>query len=169
MNKKWLSLMLIALLLAACGQASDIEDIPPAATATPAAGDGATPTPEGVTRGTVILADGQLKSQTPPLALGFKTGGRVLSIDVKPGDRVAAGDVLATLDDEALRDAVVSAEQQVAQAENSLAQAQLSLDNLLNWEPDETAVAVAVIMAVKASDTGQRQIYDVEKREIRAG
>ncbi len=29
--------------------------------------------------------------------------------------------------------------------------------------------AVAVIMAVKAADTGQRQVYDTEKREIRAG
>ncbi|HID24718.1 MAG TPA: hypothetical protein EYP14_20285, partial [Planctomycetaceae bacterium] len=29
--------------------------------------------------------------------------------------------------------------------------------------------AVAVIMAVRAADTGRRQIYDPEKREIRDG
>jgi len=29
--------------------------------------------------------------------------------------------------------------------------------------------AVAVIMAVKASDTGKRQVYDPDRREIREG
>jgi len=29
--------------------------------------------------------------------------------------------------------------------------------------------AVAVIMAMKAFDTGKRQVYDVKKREIREG
>lgn len=147
MNKKWLPLILIVLLLAACNQAPAVEDIPPSATTiaddTTPADDTAVATPAPISRGTVILADGDLKPQTPPLALGFTSSGRLLAIHVQPGDQVAAGDPIATLDDANLQQALSNAIQQVAQAENSLAQAQLSLDNLLNWEQDETAVAAA--------------------------
>ena len=89
-----------------------------------------------------MLADGQLVATTPVLTLGFEASGRILP-STCPGDRVAAGDGIATLDAAALQDGVTNAELQVAQAENSLAQAQLSLDNLLAWEADETAVALA--------------------------
>jgi multidrug resistance efflux pump len=56
---------------------------------------------------------------------------------------VEEGALLATLDETALSDALTNAELQVAQAENSLALAQLSLEDLVNWEPDETTVALA--------------------------
>jgi multidrug resistance efflux pump len=75
--------------------------------------------------------------------LGFVVSGRLRSIDVRPGDVVEEGAVLATLDGTALNEAVTSAELQVAQAETTLAQAQLTLEDLLNWEADEMAVAVA--------------------------
>jgi multidrug resistance efflux pump len=102
-----------------------------------------TPQPTRSTAGTAILANGQLVAVNAPLALGFKSGGRLLAINVAAGDRVSVGDLIATLDDEALRQAVTNAELAVGQAENGLAQAQLSLDDLLDWEPDEMAVAVA--------------------------
>ena len=138
MNRKAVSLLILLLLLAACDQA------PPTPTATPAAADSTTlPTPTAAPRGTVILADGSLQAQAPPLALGFGASGELLSVAVAAGDRVAAGDLLATLDDSLLRDAEATAAQQVAQAALSLDQAQLSLDNLLGWEPDPLAVAVA--------------------------
>lgn len=98
------------------------------------------PAPTG---GTTILAEGHLVAVNPTLALAFETNGRLLSIAVKPGDVVAAGDLIATLDDKTLQGNITSAELQVAQAENSLAQAQTSLDELLNWQPNETAVLVA--------------------------
>lgn len=98
------------------------------------------PAPTGAT---TILAEGHLVAVNPTLALAFETNGRLLSIAVKPGDVVAAGDLIATLDDKTLQETITSAELQVAQAENSLAQAQTSLDELLNWQPNETAVLVA--------------------------
>lgn len=108
--------------------------------------DTTTPTPRPTTppvTGTVVLADGQLVAQTPALPLAFKASGQLLEILVTPGDAVHAGDLIARLDDKALQEAVTNAELQVKQAEISLAQAQLTLDDLLNWEPDETAVALA--------------------------
>ena len=75
--------------------------------------------------------------------LGILTPGRVEAVLVSEGDVVAAGDLIATLDDEALLDAVTNAEFQAAQSELNLTQAQAELDRLLTWEPDETAVALA--------------------------
>ena len=93
--------------------------------------------------GTMVLAEGHLVAARPMLPLSFTVGGRLTDIQVQPGDVVHEGDILATLDDSTLAEAVTSAELQVRQAENALAQAQLALDNLLNWEADEMAVAVA--------------------------
>lgn len=139
---------IVLLALAGCGQrgvppqvASDMTATAVAA-AEPAETPDAAPTTPPVT-GTTILADGQLVAVNPPLALGFEANGRVLEIMVQAGQQVAAGDVLATLDDAALQEALTNAQIQQAQAENSLAQAQLAVDDLLNWQPDETAVALA--------------------------
>ncbi len=93
--------------------------------------------------GVTILADGSVVAVQPMVALSFTASGRLLELTVQPGDVVAAGDLIATLDDEALLDAVTNAEFQVSQSELNLEQAQIELDRLLNWEPDETAVALA--------------------------
>lgn len=93
--------------------------------------------------GTTVLADGQLVAYKPVLPLSFAVGGRLTGVSVQAGDVVEEGAVLATLDERALTEAVTGAELQVAQAEISLAQAQLVLDDLLNWEADEMAVALA--------------------------
>ncbi len=93
--------------------------------------------------GTEILADGQLVTVNPTLPLSFKSGGQLVGIHVKAGEELSEGDLVATLDDEALRAALSNAELAVNQAETSLAQAQLSLDDLLNWQPEEMAVSVA--------------------------
>lgn len=143
MNKKliWL-ILLISLLVVGCGRGTVVEG-PGAAPVDPNA---PTPTPRPTTpppSGTTVLADGQMVATTPVLTLGFEANGRLLTLNVRPGDVVEAGAVIATLDDAALQDGVTNAGLQVAQAENSLAQAQLSLDNLLAWEADETAVALA--------------------------
>ncbi|MDT8306714.1 MAG: efflux RND transporter periplasmic adaptor subunit [Anaerolineae bacterium] len=93
--------------------------------------------------GTTILADGQLVATTPVLPLAFEASGRLLELAVSPGDHVAANERVALLDEAALQEAVANAALQVAQAELSLQQAQLTLDDLLAWEPDETAIALA--------------------------
>lgn len=53
--------------------------------------------------------------------LGFRVGGRVASMDVEEGERVHAGQRLATLDAQPYRDALASAEARVAQADAALA------------------------------------------------
>ena len=94
-------------------------------------------------RGTTILAEGQLVAQNPQLSLSFATNGRLLELHVAAGERVAAGDLIATLDDEALQEALANGRLGVRQAENSLAQAGLALQELRDWQADETAVAQA--------------------------
>lgn len=141
MNGKWLLLGLLLALLAGCGRSGEL------VRGSEAAADSAnTPTPRPTApppRSSTILAEGQIVAVQPSLGLGFRASGRLLSLHVQPGDKVQAGDMLATLDDAALQDAITSTALQVAQAENSLAQAELSLNNLRNWAADETAVALA--------------------------
>jgi multidrug efflux pump subunit AcrA (membrane-fusion protein) len=138
--KRYVQLISVLCILVGCGQPPPAEE----ATAPTAVTDEenaptATPLPTGVT----ILADGVMKAARPLLPLGFETGGKLLTVQVQPGDAVAAGDLIATLDDAALREAIANAELQVAQADNGLAQAQAELDKLTNWQPDALAVALA--------------------------
>ncbi len=140
-------LLIIILLLSSCD----------ALGSDPEAGDGnespttsaeqeaqATRTPAAIIRtASTILAEGQLVAANPQLPLAFTTNGRLLDLHVQTGDTVAEGDLLAALDDESLQDALVNAELGRRQAQNSLDQNQLSLDKLLNWQPDDSAVAQA--------------------------
>lgn len=66
--------------------------------------------------------------------LGFRASGSVKQIAVQPGDQVKVGDLLATLDDTALR-------YQVVQAGISTRQAQLQLATVT--QPDATSIATA--------------------------
>lgn len=158
-------LLLLILFVVGCQQNRDTQvqetavSTPIAATATPQSNQ---PAPTGAT---TILAEGQLVAVNPVLSLAFETNGRLLSIAIKPGDTVAAGDLIATLDDKALQEAITSAELQVAQAENSLAQAQASLDELLNWQPNETAVLVAQANLAAA----QASYENAENQDAAAG
>ena len=136
-------LILVMGMLAACGgrpgetAATAVPDEPTSESDT--APTATRPSQSGVT----ILADGSVVAVKPVLAVSFTASGRLLALAVQPGDTVAAGDLIATLDDEALLDAVTNAEFQVAQSQLNLTQAQAELDRLLEWEPDETAVALA--------------------------
>jgi HlyD family secretion protein len=145
---KKIALFFLILTLVACRQGPDevTPEAAPAATQPPA------PTRE-VTTGVTILAEGQLVAVNPVLPLGFEVSGRVLTLNVKVGDVVSAGDVIATLDDAGLQDAVTTAELQVAQADLTLAQAQATLDGLLACEPDEYAIAVAEANLAAANAT----------------
>lgn len=110
------------------------------------------------------------------LSLGFGTSGTLTDLLVEVGSEVAAGDVLARIDDTDAQQALVNAQLQyqqaamqtdasvtatgvsydeisVAQAQISLDLAQAELDDLLNWEadPDEIALAEANLAAAEAS------------------
>ncbi|MBN1640779.1 MAG: efflux RND transporter periplasmic adaptor subunit [Anaerolineae bacterium] len=118
-----------------------------------------------------ITADGSgMLVPSAEVELAFATSSTLVELLVEVGDRVAAGDVLASIDDtdarndvtnaelavlqarEALEDAsdtasrehaVAQAELQIAQIEADLADAQSELDDLLNWVPDEVEVQIA--------------------------
>jgi HlyD family secretion protein len=100
------------------------------------------------------------------IVIGFKNGGILQELLVSIGDEVKAGDVLARLDNTTASQQVTNAQLQltqaimqtdaqatetgisfndlsVEQAQLSLEQAQRTLDELLNWQPDEDAVAQA--------------------------
>jgi RND family efflux transporter MFP subunit len=104
------------------------------------------------------------------VTLALDLSGKLVALQVRPGEHVQTGDVLAQLDISAARRDVASAELKVAQAEAALAAiqdpiaaqhkidraeieqaraelnleaAQRKLDELLAWAPDESAVAVA--------------------------
>ena len=145
MNKKrFILLFAILILLAGCTREPEPSDSAETEAEGEAGATPATPLPtKPAPSGTTILADGQLAAVNPQLPLGFSANGRLLDVHVKAGDQVSEGDLIATLDDEAMNESVTSAELGVTQAENSLAQAQLSLDELLEWEPDEIAISLA--------------------------
>jgi multidrug efflux pump subunit AcrA (membrane-fusion protein) len=144
MRQRWMVLLAVfLLLLVGCGRRVVREQRDEAAEAAAVAEEAGTLSPEPVRAGVTILAEGVVQAVQPVLPLAFEAGGRLLELHVEVGDTVQAGDPIATLDDRALQEAVTSASLQVAQSENSLVQAQLALDDLLAWESDETAVALA--------------------------
>ncbi len=166
-TKHFLLLLVVILTLVGCNRTGVAADLAGAATAVASKGD-TTPTPRPTLpppTGTIVLADGQVVAVNPVLALGFQANGRLLTIEVAPGDKVNEGDLIATLDDTNLREAVTNAELQAAQAENSLAQAQLTLDELENWAPEETAVALAEANLAAA----QAALEDAQTADASAG
>lgn len=75
------------------------------------------PEPEGV-----LFVSGRLESDDA--AVAAKVGGRIREITVREGDRVAAGQVIALLDDDQVRSREEAAEFAVRQAEARVARAQ---------------------------------------------
>ncbi|HRQ41800.1 MAG TPA: efflux RND transporter periplasmic adaptor subunit [Chloroflexota bacterium] len=142
-------LILLILVLVGCGQ-GPTQTGEVAATATAVPTDDSAPTATPIPTGVTVLADGVVQAARPLLPLAFETGGKLLAVNVQPGDVVQAGEVIATLDDAALQEAIANTTLQVAQAENGVAQAQAELDRLLAWQPDELVVSVAEANLVAA-------------------
>ncbi len=144
MKSKLVFLTILFLILAACDNSGTGSAA--VQTASPEVETEATaePLPTRPAReGTSILADGQLVTTRPAATLSFSGSGHVLQIHVQAGDQVQEGDLIATLEDRTLRENVANAELQVAQAQNNVAQSQLALDDLIDWEPDAEAIAAA--------------------------
>ncbi|BCX02526.1 MAG: HlyD family type I secretion periplasmic adaptor subunit [Candidatus Roseilinea sp.] len=122
----------------ASGAAGQVPAAQPTAAAT------AVPT-QAVAARTTISADGVVKTATPPIALAADVSAKVLTVNVEPGQAVKVGDVLAMLDDTALRDALADAELQRALVEAQIAQAQAPA------RPEDIASARAALAAAQAN------------------
>jgi HlyD family secretion protein len=118
-----------------------------------------------VRSGSIIISASGAGTVIPAaqVELGFQSGGLLTELLVEVGDPVRAGDVLARVDDSQARAALIAAELQVIQAQDKLAEgrdtepeqrdlelaeanqalAQLKLDELLNWAPDEETIEQA--------------------------
>jgi HlyD family secretion protein len=133
-------LLIAAVGLVGCDQASGTSaqeaTTDPDATAEPTL----PPQPQA---GRAVVADGQLVSLFPPLALGFGDGlsGQVTTVTVQAGDLIQAGDLVAVLDDaelqRAVADAQVTLDRAVADHEEALRQ----------WERDVTKAEQALAQA----------------------
>ncbi|MBN2393496.1 MAG: HlyD family efflux transporter periplasmic adaptor subunit [Anaerolineae bacterium] len=144
--------LLLIMVVVATGCTRAVEVPATAVAVDPEAMVEPTPLPE-VAVGKMVVADGRLASPFPSLALGFGGGvsGDVITITVRAGDVVTAGDVLARLDDIDLRLAVDKA--------------QLTLDRAVldrewaevQWEQDVTDAEQSLVSAQRALETSRLQ------------
>lgn len=126
---KNLKLVVVSLGLlgtAACAQRINLTGGADAPGAPGAAGT-ATPLPPLPTREVAasrsVAADGALGLSVPPVPVTFETQGKVLKVNVQPGQKVKIGDLLAELDDQALKDAAALAREALALQEAQIKQA----------------------------------------------
>jgi len=157
----WVLLLIAVVALVGCGTRGG--ETP--ADAVPVDADGTPPpTLPPTAPGKTIVADGELVSPYPSLALAFGGGvsGRVLTITVEAGDVVQAGDLLAVLDDTELQRAAddaqidldraaVNREQTIAQTDVNVRLAQLDLADAREGSSDaELAAAHAAVRDARA-------------------
>jgi HlyD family secretion protein len=90
-------------------------------TAAPTPTPPAAPTPPATY---AIPVDGELVGLYPPLKVSFAVGGELLDLHVELGQRVQAGDPIATLDDGALQEAVDAAQRDLDEAREAEARAE---------------------------------------------
>jgi multidrug resistance efflux pump len=103
----------------------------------------ATPLPtRAVSPRGALVADGSLALTMPVVQASFETSARVVAVNVKPGQAVKQGDVLAQLDDEDLRDALAKAQESLA-----VTQAQISQTNTPASQADIDSAKAALASA----------------------
>lgn len=150
----------IACLLAACAPRVQV----PAGTAQAGPTVAPSPTPPlALPVGRAVAADGQLVSPYPALPLGFGGGvsGQVLTITVKAGDIVQAGDLLARLD-------VVDLQRAVDDAQAGLDRARVDHERALSqWERDVAGAEKSLADAERALAVARLQFSDTPLEEAR--
>ncbi len=179
--KQWVKLLwLLAMVMLAAGCNRVVEA--PMSAITVEAVETAEPAPlPAATVGKLVAADGRLASPFPSLALGFSGGvsGEVITITVRAGDVVQAGDVLARLDDAELRRAVDAAqltldratldreraqaqwERDVADAEQSLASAQRALESArLQYSSTSVEEARTALEHMRQAEADAKKAYE---------
>ncbi|MBE7469035.1 MAG: hypothetical protein DPW09_07515 [Anaerolineae bacterium] len=126
-----------------------------------------TPTTVAVTRGEVqqtVTAPGQVVN-TQEALLGFETSGQVAEITVRPGEWVAAGQVLARLNERPLREKLETAQLELAEAERKhqrdLAEAKLEVQ-IAEAELNQAQLKVSDLTAAAAALTAaQAELQDL--------
>ncbi len=153
-------LLIVAVALVGCGaQEGEI----PTDTVENAGGTPQPTLPPPPPAGKAIVADGQLASPYPSLALAFGGGvnGEVLTITVKAGDVVQAGDLLALLDDTELQravdDAQLALDRAIADREQALQQ----------WERDVSDAEQTLAAAERARTTARLEYSNTSLEEAR--
>jgi len=116
------------------------------------------PTPPPLHEGKTVVVDGHLASLYPalPLAFGGGVSGRVITITVRPGDVVRAGDLLAVLDEtglqRAVEDAQLALERAIADRDLALRQWEQDLANA--WQVLTDTKRALTIARLQYSETG---------------
>jgi membrane fusion protein (multidrug efflux system) len=113
--------------------------------------------------GKAVAVDGHLASPYPSLSLGFGGGisGQVVTIAVKAGDVVEAGDLLATMDDGDLQRAIDDAQRTLERATADRDRAQKQ------WERDVTDAEKALADAERALSIARLGYSDTALEEAR--
>lgn len=144
-----------------------------------ACGQAATPTPEPVAQASpaeqpqVVSAEAFVVP-VKKSNLAFEVGGRIATIKVEEGDKVAKGDVLAQLDQTTYQTQVASAQAALLEAEASLAKAQADLaDTKSSATPEKIAQAEAALAKAQAALAERiagptKESIDVAKAEVAA-
>jgi multidrug resistance efflux pump len=180
---KWLRMIDIRLLvltvvvLTGCGQEASSADMEqPAQGSASQQAETVVQQAAATVSGKTVAADGQLASAYPSLGLAFEGGvsGRVLTVAVRPGDELQAGDLLALLDESDLQRAVDDAqlalerasadreraqpqwERDVASAEHNLASAERAVEGA------QLALDRAVADQERAQQQWERDVADAE-------
>ncbi|WP_345703497.1 HlyD family secretion protein, partial [Pseudonocardia eucalypti] len=125
-----------------------------ASAATACGGDTPAPPTAQVERGSVatkVSASGALAAVTSQ-NLGFTTGGKLVEVAVKVGDKVQPGQLVAKIDD-------FPAKQELNRLQGLLDQAQANLDKIVNGNQAEGAGRV---------ENQSKDIYDAVKRQVDA-
>jgi multidrug efflux pump subunit AcrA (membrane-fusion protein) len=120
-------MLLLALLLAACTSAAPVDQEPP--TPTPLPPDPALERPTYTVERGEIARLLEVTARATPIdlvRLSFRRDGRVNVVNVGRGDTVAAGDVIAELQQDEVLDELLRAEDELAQARRDLENARVT-------------------------------------------
>lgn len=154
MKLKWMGLMALALVLAACQDTPTTTQNTGQSTTLGQRGNAAAPTAlptRVVASSTNVAVDGALALARPLIAASFESTGNVAAIHVAPGQAVQKGEVLAELDGIALNEALALAQEQ-------LALKQAEIDN------SDTPASSAEISSAKAALASAQAAYDELKK-----
>jgi multidrug efflux pump subunit AcrA (membrane-fusion protein) len=159
-QRTWVVLLAVAIALSSCGRRG-VEVTEPAASTE--IGVTAMPTLPAPALGQTVAAEGRLISPYPNLVHSFGGGvsGRLLSIDVRPGDVVEQGDLLAALDDTELVQAVEDAQLTLERAQTDLELAQQE------WQRDLADAEQALADAERSLSTARLQYSATGVEEAR--
>ena len=157
--RRWLIAAAIGLVILLLGATSYL-----ASRDTPAQTNISQPTTVAVTRGDVqqlVTAAGQLVI-TRQTTLSMGTSGQLAKLEVRPGDRVKQGQVLAALD-------TADIEEAIAQAEQTYLIQQATYNATLQPDPAAVAAARAAVNSASAAYQAARQKLATSQDQITVG